>query len=71
MRTVDSGLAVTGIRTGMGSAWRGLLKSTFDVGKHIEPKHIVKVMKEHPELFSDLPPIPASVAIGPGFVFKP
>lgn len=49
----------------------GLLKSTFDVNKHIEPKHIVKAMKEHPELFSDLPPIPANVAIGPGFVFKP
>jgi sulfonate transport system substrate-binding protein len=49
----------------------GLLKSTFDVNRHIEPKHILKVMKEHPELFSDLPPIPASVAIGAGFVFKP
>ncbi|HUN68989.1 MAG TPA: ABC transporter substrate-binding protein [Burkholderiales bacterium] len=49
----------------------GLLKSSFDVNKHIEPKHIVKVMKEHPELFSDLPPIPANVAIGPGYVFKP
>ncbi|HEV8095984.1 MAG TPA: ABC transporter substrate-binding protein [Burkholderiales bacterium] len=49
----------------------GLLKSTFDVNKHIEPKHIVKVMKEHPELFSDLPPIPANVAINPGFVFRP
>jgi len=49
----------------------GLLKSTFDVNRHIEPKHIVKVVKEHPELFSDLPPIPASAAIGPGFVFKP
>jgi ABC-type nitrate/sulfonate/bicarbonate transport system substrate-binding protein len=49
----------------------GLLKSTFDVNKHIESKHIVKVMKEHPRLFSDLPPIPANVAIGPGFVFKP
>ena len=49
----------------------GLLKSSFDVNKHIEPKHIVKVMKEHPELFSDLPPIPANVAIGPGFVFRP
>lgn len=49
----------------------GFLKSTFDVNKHIEPKYIVKVMREHPELFSDLPPIPAGVAIGPGFVFKP
>ncbi len=49
----------------------GLLKSTFDVNKHIEPKHILKVMRDHPELFSDLPPIPANVAIGQGFVFKP
>jgi ABC-type nitrate/sulfonate/bicarbonate transport system substrate-binding protein len=49
----------------------GFLKSTFDVNKHIEPKYIVKVMREQPQLFSDLPPIPASVAIGPGFVFKP
>jgi len=49
----------------------GFLKSTFDVNRHIEPKYILKVMQEHPELFSDLPPIPADVAIGPGFVFKP
>ena len=49
----------------------GFLKSSFDVNRHIEPKHILKVMKEHPELFSDLPPIPLNVAIGPGFVFKP
>ena len=49
----------------------GVIKSTFDVNKHIEPKHIVNVMKKHPELFSDLPAIPADVAIGPGFVFKP
>ena len=49
----------------------GFLKSTFDVNKHIEPQYIVKVMREQPQLFNDLPPIPASVAIGPGFVFKP
>ena len=49
----------------------GFLKSTFDVNKHIEPKYIVKVMREHPQLFNDLPPIPAGVAIGPGFFFKP
>jgi len=49
----------------------GILKSTFDVNKHIEPKHILNVMKNHPELFKDLPPIPASAAIGPGYVFKP
>lgn len=49
----------------------GVLKSTFDVNKHIDPKPILKVMKDHPELFSDLPAIPADVAIGPDFVFKP
>jgi len=49
----------------------GILKSTFDVNKHIEPKFILNVMKNKPELFSDLPPIPNDVAIKPGFVFKP
>jgi ABC-type nitrate/sulfonate/bicarbonate transport system substrate-binding protein len=49
----------------------GILKSTFDVNAHVEPKYILKVMKDHPELFSDLPPIPDAVAIGPGYVFKP
>ena len=49
----------------------GFLKSTFDVNKNIEPKYILKVMKDNPELFSDLPPIPANVAIKPGYVFKP
>ncbi|WP_454625670.1 ABC transporter substrate-binding protein [Bradyrhizobium cenepequi] len=49
----------------------GIIKATFDVNKHIEPKYILKVMKDHPELFSDLPPIPESVAIGPGYTFKP
>jgi len=32
---------------------------------------MLKVMRDKPELFSDLPPIPAAVAIGPGFQFKP
>jgi sulfonate transport system substrate-binding protein len=49
----------------------GFLKSTFDVNKHIEPKHILAVMAKHPDLFSDLPPIPADVAIGKDFTFKP
>ncbi len=49
----------------------GFIKATFDVNKHIEPKHILNVMKNHPQLFSDLPPIPEEVAIKPGFVFKP
>jgi ABC-type nitrate/sulfonate/bicarbonate transport system substrate-binding protein len=49
----------------------GFIKSTFDVNKHIEPKHILAVMQKHPDLFSDLPPIPADAAIGPGYTFKP
>lgn len=49
----------------------GFLRATFDVNKHFEPKHMVKVMQDHPALFADLPPIPADAAIGPGFVFKP
>jgi sulfonate transport system substrate-binding protein len=49
----------------------GVLKQTFDVNKHIESKHIVNVMAKHPQLFSDLPPIPANVAIKPGYQFKP
>ncbi|HWK96874.1 MAG TPA: ABC transporter substrate-binding protein [Pseudolabrys sp.] len=49
----------------------GVIKSVFDVNKHIEPKYILNVMKNHPELFADLQPIPAEVAIKPGYVFKP
>jgi hypothetical protein len=32
---------------------------------------MLKVMADHPKLFSDLPPIPANAAIGPGYVFRP
>jgi ABC-type nitrate/sulfonate/bicarbonate transport system substrate-binding protein len=49
----------------------GFIKSTFDVNKHIEPKYIVNVMKTRPQLFSDMPAIPAAAAIGPGYAFKP
>jgi sulfonate transport system substrate-binding protein len=49
----------------------GFLKSTFDVNKFINSTHMVNVMAKHPELFSDLPPIPTDVAIGKDFVFKP
>ena len=48
-----------------------VIKSVFDVNKHIEPKYILNVMKTHPDLFSDLKPIPEEVAIKPGYVFKP
>ncbi|MCK6453972.1 MAG: hypothetical protein L6R19_24420 [Alphaproteobacteria bacterium] len=49
----------------------GGIKSTFDVNKHIEAKHSVNVMAKHPELYSDLPAVPADVAIEPGYAFKP
>ena len=49
----------------------GVIKSTFDVNKHIEAKHIVNVMAKNPELFADLPAVPADVAVKPGYVFKP
>lgn len=49
----------------------GVIKLVFDVNKHIEPKFILNVMSTYPDLFSDLQPIPADVAIKPGFVFKP
>ena len=49
----------------------GVIKSVFDVNKHIEPKYILNVMARQPELFSDLPAIPADVSVKPGFVFKP
>lgn len=49
----------------------GILKSTFDVNKHIDPSFMLKVMADHPKLFADLPPIPASAAIGAGYVFTP
>jgi hypothetical protein len=43
----------------------GVIKSTFDVNKHIEPKHILNVMAKNPELFSDLPAIPAESRLSP------
>ena len=49
----------------------GVIKSTFDVNKHLQPKPILQVMKDHPQLFSDLAPIPDAAAIKPDFVFKP
>lgn len=49
----------------------GFVRATFDVNKHFEPRHILKVMADKPALFADLPPIPADAAIGQGFVFTP
>lgn len=49
----------------------GFIDSTFDVNDHMDPAPIVAVMESHPELFSDLPEIPADAAIGDGFVYNP
>ena len=49
----------------------GVIKSVFDVNKHIEPKFILNVMQTHPALFSDLQPIPPEVAVKPGYAFQP
>ncbi|MGH7321275.1 MAG: ABC transporter substrate-binding protein [Candidatus Rokuibacteriota bacterium] len=49
----------------------GFIKATFDVNTHFEPGPILKVMKEHANLFSDLPPIPPAAALTPTFVFRP
>ena len=58
-------------RAGHAASASACIKSVFDVNKHIEPKHILNVMAKHPDLFSDLPAIPADVAVKPGYVFKP
>lgn len=49
----------------------GFIKDTFDVNKHIDPRFILQVMQKNPELFSDLPAIPADAMITQGYVFKP
>ncbi|MBX9463045.1 MAG: ABC transporter substrate-binding protein [Aquamicrobium sp.] len=49
----------------------GFIDSDFDVNEHINATHMVKVMSEQPELFSDLPEIPADAAISDGYTFTP
>ena len=49
----------------------GFIKDKFDVNKHIDPRFILQVMAKNPELFSDLPPIPADAMLKPGYVFTP
>jgi ABC-type nitrate/sulfonate/bicarbonate transport system substrate-binding protein len=49
----------------------GLIKSTFDVNKHVDARYILAVMKRNPELFNDLPAIPETAMIKPGYVFRP
>lgn len=49
----------------------GHIPSVIDVNKVFAPQYMLKVMKEHPDLFSDLAPIPQAAQVGPGFVFRP
>ena len=56
-------IAETGAGTATGRWERSLIER--------DPRPMLRVMEKHPQLFSDLPPIPQDVAIGPGFVFKP
>ncbi|MDR7486856.1 MAG: NrtA/SsuA/CpmA family ABC transporter substrate-binding protein [Armatimonadota bacterium] len=49
----------------------GFLPGTFDVNRVFMPGPMLEVMRKHPELFSDLPPIPRSAQVGPGFTFTP
>ncbi len=49
----------------------GFIDNTFDVNEHMDPRPILVVMENHPELFSDLPAIPEDVSIGEGFVYQP
>ena len=48
----------------------GFLPSVFDVNKVFDSGPILNVMRKSPNLFSDLPPIPRSAMVGPGYVFK-
>ncbi|MFI5341598.1 MAG: ABC transporter substrate-binding protein [Candidatus Methylomirabilales bacterium] len=49
----------------------GHIPSVIDVNKVFAPQYILKVMKEHPDLFSDLGGIPQAAQVGPGYVFRP
>jgi sulfonate transport system substrate-binding protein len=49
----------------------GFVPGTFDVNKVFMPGPMNEVIRKHPDLFSDLPPIPRNALVGPGFVFTP
>ncbi len=49
----------------------GTIEGTFDVNEVFVPEHIANVEAANPELFEDLPPVPAAAAIGEGFSFDP
>lgn len=41
----------------------GALEGTYDFGKHLDLRFLNEVMKEHPEYFDDLPPIPKDLLV--------
>ncbi len=47
----------------------GNIDKTFDVNDHFVPEHILNVMEQNPDLFADLPEIPAAAQITPDYVF--
>ena len=49
----------------------GFLPGVFDVNKVFMPGPMNDVIRKHPDLFSDLPPIPRNAVAGPGFTFTP
>lgn len=49
----------------------GFLPGVFDVNKVFMPGPMNDAIRKHPDLFSDLPPIPRNAVVGPGFTFTP
>lgn len=41
----------------------GKIDKTVDVNRIVEPRFVLEVMKQHPEFFQDLPPIPSEAQI--------
>ncbi|WP_240662251.1 ABC transporter substrate-binding protein [Streptomyces sp. WAC 06738] len=50
-------------------AEQGNVEKGFDVNKYFQPEPILKVMKDNPDLFADLPPVPDAAAIEGGYTF--
>lgn len=49
----------------------GFIDKIFDTNKHMNAIYIVDVMKKQPNLYADLPKIPADAMIGEGYIFTP
>jgi len=57
------------LRVGDGSVLALVVAVPLGIAMGVSP--VVNVKAKHQELFSDLPAIPADVAIKPGYVFTP